>query len=491
MLVIREIEQTLLERNHLQTGIQHFAFLQLINLNYLWGKVNMQSLLLLGQDVLQGYEKAKISPHSAVGVIAGQHCSEPFTQMTLNRFHVSGQFSELVNGVHRMKEIMNVAKKPRQPFMTIYARNEATQSLDHLGSELVEVVLKDLVLYHHSIDSCPVDIPTEWLTRFQGISDENLITLAIRLDRCKMIRAGLSPRMVAYQISLLCNVTDTFWYSRLSDSKWYLYIRTHCEHPFFQYASQVCEEKLSSCSEDSVLVLLFEKMLGPMLLRGVLNIKDFYIDKGSIVTKGSSLLDVLKLPWVDRKRTITSHIWEILHTLGIDAANTALKYEWASVMQVNGASVSYRHISLIVDVMTHDGTLRPMTYQGICSRYVSVIKNASFEKPIGAFLQGATLGVKDTILDTMSSVCWNKLFRYGTGGVELYYEDTTLPRQLEPLEVTGASSRKRSRESGNVVACSWSSNIQPAVALKKARLFSCPQFVRSNSSVFRPWSDRR
>lgn len=489
--VVHEIEKTLLERNHLQTEIQHFAFLQLINLDYLWGKVNMQSLLVLGQDILRGFEKAKISPHSAVGVIAGQHCSEPFTQMTLNRFHVSGQFSELVNGVHRMKEIMNVSKKPKQPFMTIYAKDDAaTGSLEQLGSELVEVVLKDIVLYHHSIDQCPVYIPSKHLVYFEGIKNEEIITLAIRLDRLKMIRAGLSPRMVAYQISRLCNVLDTFWYSDLQDKKWFLYVRTHYEHPFFQYASQVCEEKISSCSDDSVLVLLYEKMLAPMLLRGVLNIKDFYVDNGSMVTKGSAFQEILKLPWVDRKRTITSHIWEILYTLGIDAANAALKHEWATVMQVNGASVSYRHISLIVDVMTHDGTLRPMTYQGICSRHVSVIKNASFEKPIGAFLQGAAHGTKDTILDTMSSVCWNKLFRYGTGGVELYYENTTLPKQLDSFKAPNPPSHKRRRDSDSTSNSFWSLNVRSGSSFKKARFISCPQFVRDNTSLFKPWSHR-
>ena len=489
LLVLREVEQTLRQRNHLQSVCQYFAFIQLMDVNIIWGRVNMQSLLTFGQHILAAFEKAKIAPHSAVGVIAGQHCSEPFTQMTLNRFHVSGQFSELVNGVHRMKEIMNVSKKPKQPFMTIYTQDDGKTTLHELGSNLVGVVLKDIVLYHYSVDTCPVAIPDEYAMHFRGVSQSDIITLAIRLDRGKMIRAGLSPRMIAYQISLLCNVVDTFWYSPLQDLKWFLYIRTHSEHPFFQYAAQVCEERVNSCSVDSVLVLLYEKMLAPMLLQGIRGVMDFYVESNKIVTKGSSFQDVLKLPWVDSKQTTTSHIWEIFHTLGIDAANAALKHEWATVMQVNGASVSYRHISLIVDVMTHDGTLRPMTYQGICSRNVSVIKNASFEKPIGAFLQGAARGIRDGILDTMSSVCWNKLFGYGTGGVELYDEGTAVPRQLEQFRSTTSPSRKRTRASSasNPASSSFTTSY---AAMKKVRLFSCPQFVQSTSSFFRPWTCR-
>ena len=55
----------------------------------------------------------------SVGMKASQNCSEPFTQLTLNRFHKSGQFSQLVSGVARAKEIINAVKNPKTPSMVI------------------------------------------------------------------------------------------------------------------------------------------------------------------------------------------------------------------------------------------------------------------------------------------------------------------------------------------------------------------------------------
>lgn len=55
-----------------------------------------------------------------VGSIAANSIGEPATQMTLNTFHNAGISSKNVTlGVPRLKEVINVAKQLKTPYMKI------------------------------------------------------------------------------------------------------------------------------------------------------------------------------------------------------------------------------------------------------------------------------------------------------------------------------------------------------------------------------------
>ena len=60
-----------------------------------------------------------------VGIIAAQSIGEPTTQMTLNTFHYAGvsSKSQVVRGVPRVKEIINVSKNMKSPSLTIYLKD--------------------------------------------------------------------------------------------------------------------------------------------------------------------------------------------------------------------------------------------------------------------------------------------------------------------------------------------------------------------------------
>ena len=56
-----------------------------------------------------------------VGALAAQSLGEPATQMTLNTFHYAGVSAKNVTlGVPRLKELINVSKKPKTPSLTVY-----------------------------------------------------------------------------------------------------------------------------------------------------------------------------------------------------------------------------------------------------------------------------------------------------------------------------------------------------------------------------------
>ena len=70
-------------------------------------------------------------PGEAVGALSAQSLGEPATQMTLNTFHYAGVSAKNVTlGVPRLKEIINVSKKPKTPSLTIFLLGQAARDAE-------------------------------------------------------------------------------------------------------------------------------------------------------------------------------------------------------------------------------------------------------------------------------------------------------------------------------------------------------------------------
>jgi DNA-directed RNA polymerase II subunit RPB1 len=66
-----------------------------------------------------------------VGALAAQSLGEPATQMTLNTFHYAGVSAKNVTlGVPRLKEIINISKKPKTPSLTVYLIGQAARDAE-------------------------------------------------------------------------------------------------------------------------------------------------------------------------------------------------------------------------------------------------------------------------------------------------------------------------------------------------------------------------
>ena len=66
-----------------------------------------------------------------VGALAAQSLGEPATQMTLNTFHYAGVSAKNVTlGVPRLKEIINISKKPKTPSLTVFLLGRAAKDAE-------------------------------------------------------------------------------------------------------------------------------------------------------------------------------------------------------------------------------------------------------------------------------------------------------------------------------------------------------------------------
>ena len=86
---------------------------------------------------------------------------------------------------------------------------------------------------------------------------------------------------------------------------------------------------------------------------------------------------------------------------GIEAANRTIVREIVSVFSAYGITIDPRHLSLVGDFMTFDGTYKPFNRIGI-ENNPSPLQQMTFETATG-FLRSAALGGKSDNLDSPSS----------------------------------------------------------------------------------------
>lgn len=117
---------------------------------------------------------------------------------------------------------------------------------------------------------------------------------------------------------------------------------------------------------------------------------------------------------LDLKRLHCNNIHDMARYYGIEAATKTIVKEIVNVFSVYGIDINPRHLSLIADYMTFDGSYKPFNRIGI-ENNTSPFQQMTFETAIG-FLRSATLaGKSDNLSSPSSCIVIGKPFQGGTG----------------------------------------------------------------------------
>jgi len=135
----------------------------------------------------------------------------------------------------------------------------------------------------------------------------------------------------------------------------------------------------------------------------------------AIVTEGSNLAEVLFMEGVDYRRTTTNNIFEIAEVLGIEAARNAIIREIMRVLEDSGLDVDIRHVMLVADVMTWNGTIRQIGRLGVTGEKPSVLARAAFEVTVKQLYDAAVSGEEESLKGVTESVVAGVPPRVGTG----------------------------------------------------------------------------
>lgn len=415
---------------------------------------------------------AKVPPGEMAGVLAAQSIGEPATQMTLNTFHYAGVSAKNVTlGVPRLKEIINVAKTPKTPGLTVYLQEEVSgdKNVAELVVSLLEfTVLGDLtkkteIYYDPDIKNTVVSSDRELVKDFYEFSDatdDELRRLSpwllrIELDKDLVFVKKIQMSEIGAEIT---NEYGTDLHVEVSDDnaeELVIRVRIVNDAPAMQQAEDgnPDENPDVGSDDDAFLKRLEKSMLGSLKLRGLDQVKKVFMRGGAkratwddnkgfgvkdewvLETDGTNLMSVLGVDFVDASRTISNDIVEVFLTLGIEGVRGALLSELRNVISFDGSYVNYRHLACLVDVMTMQGHLMAIDRHGINRVDSGPLLRASFEETVDMLMDAAVYAEDEVLKGVTENIMMGQLARVGTGTIDLLLDEEKVVREAVEVVV--------------------------------------------------------
>lgn len=331
------------------------------------------------EKAVEEYNNHLMEPFEACGIVAAQSIGEPGTQMTMRTFHYAGVAEINVTlGLPRLIEIVDARSEPSTPMMTVYL-----EGAYRVNKEKAKEIANKIEI-------------TRLINIAQVETDLGNMRVVVRPNLKVMSRKNIEIGNIVESLKKLNKV-------EIKEGDGIIEVLPQQET--YRELRRLTEEVKN------------------LKIKGLDGIKRAIIrkegDEYVIYTEGSNFEKVLELEGVDRTRTITNDIRAIYNVLGIEAARNAIINEAYATLQEQGLNVDIRHIMLVADIMTSDGTIRPIGRQGVSGEKGSVIARAAFEITVDHLLRASRRGEKDELKGVAENIIVGQPIQLGTGSVEL------------------------------------------------------------------------
>ena len=372
---IRSEIKKILNEKFLPTSVVDEIILQVVKDKNL--KSKLKTILT---RALQEYNKNLIDPSEACGIVGAQSIGEPGTQMTMRTFHYAGVAEINVTlGLPRLIEIVDARSIPSTPMMNIYLQDEYK-----INSELAKGVANKIEI-----------------TRLNSIADIETdltdLVIYVKPNMKTLKNKNIEIAEIAEIIKKIKGVDAKIEKDR---------IKISLDDPSYK--------KLLDVNET----------LKEIKVKGIDGIKRIIIrnepNEGYVIySEGSNLEKVLEVEGVDPYRTTTNDIQAVGRVLGIEAARNMIIQEAYNTLMEQGLNVDLRHIMIVADVMTTDGTIRAIGRHGVSKEKESVLSRAAFEITVSHLLQASRRGETDKLGGVAENIIVGQPVNLGTGAVEL------------------------------------------------------------------------
>jgi DNA-directed RNA polymerase II subunit RPB1 len=404
--------------------------------------------------------QSQAQPGEQVGIIAAQSIGEPSTQMTLNTFHLAGVAakSNVTRGVPRLKELLKVTQNPKATSLTVYLKPEYRGSKDRareVAQDLELTLLKDIVtkaaIYYDPKDEESILEEDRDFIKFfkefeassvppppegEEVEEQEVWSkwmLRLELDREKMFNRNISMDDINMVFRDKFSDELNTIYTDFNSPRLVMRIRIAIEPP----------ENPDTASLDHLnqIKKIQNKLLTSVVIRGVPGIKavtyrqskDYMdlvggsyqaVEEYVLDTHGSNILEVINHPMVDAQRIYTTHVYDVLDIMGIEAARTILLYEIRGLFEEVG--LNFRHLGLLCDVMTRAGRLMSVDRYGINKNDIGPLAKASFEETEKILLKAALFGEVDPVTGVSANIMTGQPIRGGTAFSQIILDESAL-----------------------------------------------------------------
>jgi DNA-directed RNA polymerase II subunit RPB1 len=413
------------------------------------------------EELILSFNRNMVQPCEMVGILAAQSIGEPLTQFTLNTFHSSGM-SDMgdLSAMARFKELIGFSRNVKGPIIRVYldddiACNEkAAQTILYniQNTHLHHLVTRSTVIWdttgNHTIlkDDMISDPRAVFPVVGPAVGDIKLLsraapwTFRFEVDRMELLKRGMDL--------LTLKMTFVEFWETFLDQKGIkkkekelfglvssLYIMSSEENSETPVLHIRVELKTYDAIVLNDLTDFFTTRFRVQGLPGVVKAvckkelrKRFHPDTGGLVeedewvitvqgTGGVTIRELLMLEGVDISRTTTNDVFTIYQLMGIEATRAALIKEFDKAYSEAGGEINYQHLSVLVDIMTHGGTVTPVNRYGINKLDTDPLSRASFEKTVEQLVQAAVFQEVDKVSSVSSRIMLGRVIRGGTGMV--------------------------------------------------------------------------
>ncbi len=359
------------------------------------------------------YDGHLIDPNESAGIIAAQSIGEPGTQMTMRTFHYAGVAEINVTlGLPRLIEIVDARRAPSTPMMEVHIARECAEDRN------VAMWVSNRIEIASLLDVASLE------------TDLGSMKVHILPDAERMKRKGITEQVIYDALQQSRGLKDIVSYTPSKG------IIIEVQEPSFRLLHQKSE-----IAKDT-------------RIKGVTNITRAVLKKEGaeyvIYTEGSNLEEILSLeltygqylesedrklfeelsssnparlaaPLLDKSKIKTNNIEEIYMVLGVEAARNAIISEASQTLEEQGLVVDIRHIMLVADMMTNDGSVKAIGRHGISGRKSSVLARAAFEITSTHLLRAAIIGEEDHLDGVAENIIVGQPVTLGTGAVNVEY----------------------------------------------------------------------
>lgn len=123
---------------------------------------------------------------------------------------------------------------------------------------------------------------------------------------------------------------------------------------------------------------------------------------------------------IDSRSICSNHVWEILRNLGLEASYIIFVQELSKILNLEGGHFDLRHLHLLIDVMTFDGTFTSLNRKGFKRFVVDPLCLCTFEEPSLVIFRAAVFCKSDRILGISSCLLLGQVFLVGTSSFSLF-----------------------------------------------------------------------
>lgn len=351
-----------------------------------------------------------------------------------------GAKSNVTAGVPRLRELIDVSRKQKNPFMLIYLKGEDRYNrakAEKLRNELRNTLLSEFVekvqIYFDPFveagASTVVSADKKWIKDYYKYSladkgpssDVSNAVIRFELNRSAMVYNQMTMRLIKEKL----NEVPEIYAITTDENASELVVRVY-----------LVLEQMPDKNKNNVdqVIRYKDKLLENFVLRGIRNIvsiqiredknvKIFSKETGNVETKveyyldtdGVNLKEVLRAPGVDIGRTRCTDPLETYHAFGIEAARRILLDEIKQVLVFNGIYVNYHAIALLSDSMTQIGEITAVSRFGFNRLDRSPISKTSFEETPEQIKTAAQFGEVDNMNSVSARVLFGHTIPGGTG----------------------------------------------------------------------------